>query len=154
MSTHYDSELIHSLAMDDTRYIDLSEYDDLIEHDGHFGAHSLQAVAEDAYNDVTPKMNQDVSQGHYAYETAPRRDGKLPTASDVYDMAMSTPPLSPSTTISSLHTDDFHSRSEESLGQRVERKEIHKGKQPEMPSVSSHRSTAYISVFELKRIAA
>ncbi|KAG8738270.1 hypothetical protein FRC12_016819 [Ceratobasidium sp. 428] len=137
MSAYYDNELVHSLAVGDTGYTVLSEYVDLIEHDGTYGAHSLQAIAEDAYNESTPKMNQGVSQGHAQFEVAPHHHSKS-HAGDVYDMHMSTPPLSPSTTVSSLQTDEssanYYSQSQESLSRRDSREEIKKGKQRETPS--------------------
>ncbi|CAE6505174.1 unnamed protein product [Rhizoctonia solani] len=85
---------------------------DFIEHDG-VGAQSLQALASDLL-DMTPKQERDLSQvyTHTKYDS-------------------STPPLSPSTTISSLPTEEHYS-SDESV---VSREEVKRGKQPVVPAL-------------------
>ncbi|KAJ1309096.1 hypothetical protein OPQ81_004774 [Rhizoctonia solani] len=81
--------------------------EDLIEYDG---AQSLQALASDLL-EMTPKQERDAPQAytHTKYDAA-------------------TPPLSPSTTISSLPTEDHYSSDES-----VNREEVKRGKQPVAP---------------------
>ncbi|CCO27631.1 hypothetical protein BN14_01616 [Rhizoctonia solani AG-1 IB] len=94
------------------KYLDETKYEYFIEHDG-IGAHSLQALASDIL-DMTPKQERDLPQayGHVKYDST-------------------TPPLSPSTTISSLPTEEQYSSDEPEL--LVSREEVKKGKQPETP---------------------
>ncbi|CAE6425377.1 unnamed protein product [Rhizoctonia solani] len=91
-------------------YLGGMEYDGLIEHDG-VGAQSLQALAWDLLA-MTPKQELDPPQTY---------------AHTKYDSA--TPPLSPSTTISSLLTEE-HYLSDESA---VSREQVRRGKQPVVP---------------------
>ncbi|KAG9096809.1 Ribosome-releasing factor 2, mitochondrial [Ceratobasidium sp. 370] len=150
MSTYYEAELVCSSTMGDTGRVDLGEYNGLIEHDGPFSTQSLQVITEGAYNASTPKINHNVSQGYAQLEMAPHHGGKCSAAGNVYDMNMSTPPLSPSTTVSSLHTDEssekYYSRSQESLAHHEEREEIRKGKQREIPPVNSGKTTLTESI--------
>ncbi|KAL5636547.1 hypothetical protein ACGC1H_000488 [Rhizoctonia solani] len=100
------NNLIPSQLMRNT-YLGGAEYEDLIEHDG-VGAQSLQALASDLLA-MTPKQERDLSQvyTHTKYDSA-------------------TPPLSPSTTISSLPTEEHYLSDEPA----VSREQVRRGKQP------------------------
>jgi hypothetical protein len=133
MSTGW-SPFVQSHAMNEC-YLDNLGYEEFIEHDGQFGAHSLQALASGLLNDKTPKPDCDMSQGYI-----PAEYSKSAQAGYSYEPTMSTPPLSPSTTISSLQTDEHseghYSSDEQSLLSQEDREQIRRGKQPAIPSVS------------------
>lgn len=100
-------------------------YEGVIEHDGQCGVPSLQALASDLVGELTPRMDYGASVASHD------------------DACMSTPPLSPSTTISSLPTagseqSDAQSSDEQmdAGGPSRDRDEIRRGKQPAPISVS------------------
>jgi hypothetical protein len=112
------------------KYLDETKYEYFIEHDG-IGAHSLQALASDIL-DMTPKQERD-----------------LPQAYGLVKYDSTTPPLSPSTTISSLPTEEQYSWDEPELV--VSREEVKKGKQPETPVVSLDSSPVSVSHVDCDR---
>lgn len=135
MPPYYGSDFVNVYGRHDDRLFDLSEYDELIEHAGTYGAHSLQALASEVFHD-TPKPNNNAFQGHAL------GDPLIPEIEDgrSSEATMSTPPLSPSTTISSLHTDEhlerYYSHGDESPAQSEDRELIRQGKQRAIPEVS------------------
>ncbi|KAF8605406.1 hypothetical protein BDV93DRAFT_605353 [Ceratobasidium sp. AG-I] len=133
MTSYYGSDVAYPHGRDGRQLFDLSEYDELIERDGVYGAHSLQALASEVFHNTTPKPSSNAFQGHVLGDLSISEieDGRSSEA------IMSTPPLSPSTTINSLHTDEqlesYCSRREESPVYSEDRELIRKGKQRVVP---------------------
>lgn len=140
MTPYYGSDVVYHHGRNDHQLFDLNEYDELIEHHGAYDAHSLQALASEVFHNTTPKPSSNAFQGHHDSGDSfiPEAEyGRSPEAT------MSTPPLSPSTTISSLHMDEhpesYCSRGEESPVYSEDRELIRQGKQRAIPEVSGGR---------------
>ncbi|ELU45465.1 hypothetical protein AG1IA_00509 [Rhizoctonia solani AG-1 IA] len=115
MSMHWNNLVPSQLEGDG--YLGEILYEDLIEHDG-VDAQSLHALASDMF-DMTPKQERDLAHA-YTHHTHTK-----------YDSA--TPPLSPSTTISSLPTEEHDSLDEPEL--LISREDVKRGKQPELEEI-------------------
>lgn len=147
MTPYYGSDFVNAYGRHDDRLFDLSEYDELIEHAGAYGTHSLQALASEVLHN-TPKPNSTAFQGQALGDTpiSEIEDGRSSEAT------MSTPPLSPSTTISSLHTDEhlerYYSYGGESPVQFEDRGVIRQGKQRAVPEPGEDLSSDDIAAQE------
>ncbi|QRV87965.1 hypothetical protein RhiJN_15983 [Ceratobasidium sp. AG-Ba] len=134
MSGYYD-EFFPSLDPASTGFIDYGvDYNGIIEYDDQLDSHNLHTMTRDAYNELTPKLNQSVSQGENELNAVLARSGTLSDFEYGYDAVVSTPPLSPSTTISSIHTEENASFYRTQNQEILQREEIRRGKQPVVPS--------------------